>query len=98
SRAADHLRMHDGGSEDAVFDLAYHLDASGRHAEALPYALTSAELSRSRYALDAAVAHYLMAARGCREDDVPTRIAVAEGLGDVQTLQGVYNEAEAHLS
>ena len=98
SRAADYLLGHVGGSEDAVFDLAYHLDASGRHAEALPHALTSARLSRSRYALDAAAAHYLMAARGCRDDDVETRIAVEEGLGDVQTLQGVYDEAETHLS
>ena len=98
SRSADHLMAgarSAGG--DIVFDLAYHLDAAGRNAEALPYALDSAALSRARYALDAAVAHYRMAARGCSAEDVETRVTVAEGLGDVLTLQGIYGQAGAHL-
>jgi PAS domain S-box-containing protein len=77
-----------------VFDLSYHLDAAGRFTEALPYALKAAELSRTRYALDAAAAHYRIAGRGVTEDDAATRVVVAEGLGDVLTLQGVYSEAE----
>jgi PAS domain S-box-containing protein len=98
-RAADAFIAR-GGSDhgDAVFDLAYHLDAAGRHTEALPHALSSAALSRSRYALDAAVAHYRMAERGCGIGDVATRVVVAEGLGDVLTLQGVYAEAERQLA
>ena len=101
SRSADYLAARnaksEGGLGDVVFDLAYHLDAAGRHTEALPYALEGAALSRARYALDAAVAHYRMAARGCAEDDRETRIAVAEGLGDVLILQGVYAQAETQL-
>ena len=34
-----------------------------------------------------------MAARGAGDDDVGVQIAIAEGLGEVLTLQGVYGEA-----
>ncbi|HEV7194036.1 MAG TPA: ATP-binding protein [Jatrophihabitantaceae bacterium] len=98
SRSADFLvARHEATGGDIVFDLAYHLDAAGRHVEALPHALASATMSRARYALDAAAAHYRMAARGCRDDDIATRVAVAEGLGDVLTLQGVYGDAKTYL-
>ena len=43
------------GRGDAVFDLAYHLDAAGRHVEAVPYALAGADVAAARYGLDAAV-------------------------------------------
>ncbi|MCU1601596.1 MAG: Sensory box histidine kinase, partial [Frankiales bacterium] len=84
-----------GGDDAGVFDLAYHLDAAGRHEAALPYALRAAELARAQHGLESAVAHYRMAARGVSEDE--TRVRVAEGLGDVLILQGVYREAEEQL-
>ena len=94
STAADGLAATPGAS---VFDLAYHYDAAGRPAEALPYALAGAELARSLQALDNAVLHYRMAERTVQAEDVGTRARIAEGLGDLLTLQGVYAEAEAQL-
>ena len=82
---------------DAVFDIAYHLDAAGRGREALPHAVLAAELARSRYALDAAASYYRMAAAVCEPNDHAMRADLAEGLGDVLTLQGIYGEAEASL-
>jgi len=97
SHAADAL-LESGVTDANVFDLAYHLDAAGRHAAALPHALHAAEIARAQHGLESAVAHYRMAAHGISEDDVATRIQVAEGLGDVLILQGVYGEAEEQLS
>ncbi|HVU73255.1 MAG TPA: EAL domain-containing protein [Mycobacteriales bacterium] len=89
-------------SDVTVFDLAYHLDAAGRRAEALPYALRAAELGRTQHALDVAVAHYRMAERAVGStdgavEDVPLAARIAEGLGDVLMLQGEYDEAEEEL-
>lgn len=96
SQAAEALLY--GDAEDAqVFDLAYHLDAAGRHEDALPHALRAAELARGQHGLDSAVTHYRMAERGVAPDDLVTRTRIAEGLGDVLILQGVYPEAEAQL-
>lgn len=92
--AADTLAGEPGAS---VFDLAYHYDAAGRHAEALPHALAGAELARAQQALDNAALHYRIAERAVEFADLPTRIRVAEGLGDVLTLQGRYGEAQPHL-
>ncbi|MCU1594198.1 MAG: Sensory box histidine kinase [Frankiales bacterium] len=96
-QAADAL-LRQGSTDARVFELAYHLDAAGRHAEAMPHALRAAEIARSQHGLESAVAHYRMAERGLPEDDRTTRTTVAEGLGDILTLQGVYREAEAQLS
>ncbi len=97
SRAADamHCMEEEGVS---VFDLAYHLDAAGRHQAALPYALRSAETARTQHALDSAMSHYRMAERGASPSDLETRVVIAEGLGDVLALKGAYDEAEEHLS
>ncbi|MDQ3052767.1 MAG: EAL domain-containing protein [Actinomycetota bacterium] len=96
-RAADYLvsTRHDidGGS---VFAVAYHLDAAGRHTEALPYALAGAQLARTQHALDVAVTNYRMAERA-ETSDLATRIQIAEGLGDSLTLLGTYDEAEKQL-
>jgi diguanylate cyclase (GGDEF)-like protein/PAS domain S-box-containing protein len=97
SYAANAL-LKSGVTDVNVFDLAYHLDAAGRHEAALPYALRAAEIARAQHGLDSAVAHYRMAARGVAPDDVATHVEVAEGLGDVLILQGVYREAEERLS
>ncbi len=82
---------------ERVFDLAYHFDAAGRGSRALPYALRAAELARARHSLDVAAAHYRMALAAARDSDAGTRATVAEGLGDVLTLQGEYEEATTHL-
>lgn len=97
SRAADAmLSMEESGV--SVFDVAYHLDAAGRHQAALPYALRSAETARMQHALDSALSHYRMAERGVSPDDLATRVVIAEGLGDVLALQGSYDEAEEQLT
>jgi len=83
---------------DRVFDLAYHFDAAGRGARAVPYAIRAAELARSRHSLDVAAAHYRIAlAAAADEGDPATLATVAEGLGDVLTLQGAYDEATIQL-
>ena len=97
SYAANAL-LKSGPSDAKAFELAYHLDAAGRHQAALPHALRAAELARSQHGLESAVAHYRMAARGIAEDDIPMRVRVAEGLADVLMLQGVYREAEQQLA
>ncbi|MEV7397160.1 EAL domain-containing protein [Aeromicrobium sp. NPDC092404] len=83
--------------EVSVFDLAYHLDAAGRHDESLPYALRSAATARAQHAFDVALSHYRMAERAVAPDDHPTRLVVAEGLGDVLTLEGSYAAAQRQL-
>ena len=87
-----------GVTDANVFDLAYHLDAAGRHEAARPHALRAAGIARSQHGLESAIAHYRMAAHGIDDEDLATRIQVAEGLGDVLTLQGVYAEAEQQLA
>jgi PAS domain S-box-containing protein len=99
SRAADALIARNRGpNEDVVFDLAYHLDAAGRPADALPYAIAAAELARSRYALDVAATYYRMAAAAAGPGDRVIARSIAEGLGDVLTLQGVYGQAEEQFT
>ena len=81
-----------------VFELAYHFDAAGDGLRALPYAIEAASRARAQHSLDVAAAHYRMALAACTEaGQEGTRAAVAEGLGDVLTLQGSYEEATAHL-
>jgi diguanylate cyclase (GGDEF)-like protein/PAS domain S-box-containing protein len=71
------------------FELAYHFDAGGELARALPYALQAATEARSRHALDVAETHYRIAERAAVADSA-TSARVAEGLGDVLMLQGDY--------
>ncbi|HEX2192450.1 MAG TPA: AAA family ATPase, partial [Acidimicrobiales bacterium] len=80
-------------SPEQVFDLAYHFDAAGRADKATVYALEAAETARSQYSLDVALTHYRVAHRSVAGDDTATRARVAEGLGDVLTLLGSYDEA-----
>ena len=92
-RAARQIEARD---PERVFELAYHFDAAGCTAQTLPYALRAAEVARSQHSLDVAAAHYQMAeqaAGGARD----IRACVAEGLGDVRTLQGSYFDATGHL-
>jgi diguanylate cyclase (GGDEF)-like protein/PAS domain S-box-containing protein len=81
-----------------VFELAYHFDAAGQPARALPYALAAAELARGRHSLDVAVSHYRIAERAAAavarpDGDGSLEARIAEGMGEVLTLQGEYGEA-----
>ncbi|HVF13256.1 MAG TPA: AAA family ATPase, partial [Acidimicrobiales bacterium] len=110
-RAAEHIEAKAGraGSGDGrPFELAYHFDAAGEGRRALPYAVRAAEVARSQHSLDVAAAHYRMAlavsvdaapdaGAGAGAGADATRATVAEGLGDVLTLQGSYEEATAQL-
>jgi diguanylate cyclase (GGDEF)-like protein/PAS domain S-box-containing protein len=100
-RAADALaEAGDQAPADLVFDLAYHYDAAGRSADALPHALAGATLARTRHALDTAVLHYRMAQRAAAATaaaDSSLHLQIADGLGDVLTLQGAYEDAEGCL-
>jgi len=104
----EHMSLHrraaeliEGNDRDRVFELAYHFDAAGEPGRALHYALAAAELARGRHALEVAAAHYRIAERAmsepraARDDEISARIA--EGLGDVLTLQGDYAEAAGHF-
>lgn len=96
-RAAEQV---EGLGLDRVFELAYHFDAAGEPARALPYAVKAAELARERHALDVAVAHFRMAQRSAERDpgtDSVLAARIAEGLADVLILQGSYSEAGALL-
>jgi PAS domain S-box-containing protein len=84
-------------SDDRIFELAYHFDAAGEAARALPYALAAADRARSQHALEIAERQYRIAERGVAGADVTARRQVAEGLGDVLMLRGMYEEAAAQL-
>ena len=84
-------------STDRVFELAYHFDAAGDAHRALPYALAAADRARAQHALEIAERQYRIAERGVAGADDDTRRQVAEGLGDVLMLRGVYEEAAAQL-
>ncbi len=93
-RVAHHLERN---SPERIFDLAYHFDAAGRSARALPYALVAAERARSQHSLEVAEQQYRIAMRGETSVDKPTRYRIHEGLGDVLMLRGQYAEAKEAL-
>src|SRR5262249_59206942 len=79
-----------------VFELAYHFDAAGESARALPYALAAAKQARTQHSLELAEQQYRIAARGAADADRAIRYEIAEGLGDVLMLRGRYEEAAQH--
>jgi signal transduction histidine kinase/Tfp pilus assembly protein PilF len=85
---------------DREFDLAYHFDAAGEHARALPHALSAATQARAQCALETAERFYRIAERGAADESagMATRRRVAEGLGDVLLMRGRYDEAGAALA
>ncbi len=78
---------------DRCFEIAYHYDAAGEPERALAYALHAGDSARARHALAIAEQQYRIAARGLAAADAPTRLRVAEGLGDILTLRGQYDDA-----
>ncbi|MDQ4090729.1 MAG: AAA family ATPase, partial [Actinomycetota bacterium] len=93
-RAALAIEAH---ADDRIFELAYHFDAAGEAERALPYALAAAERARSQHALEIAERQYRIAQRGVAAGDDNARRKVAEGLGDVLMLRGLYEQAAAQL-
>ncbi|QDT71829.1 Signal transduction histidine-protein kinase BarA [Lacipirellula limnantheis] len=87
-RAARYLLAH---SPERFSDLAYHFDAAGDAAAALPYALLAADQARSQYALEVAEQQYRIALRGAQSDGA--RFNIVEGLGEVLMLRGRYAQA-----
>ncbi|MHB8879352.1 MAG: histidine kinase dimerization/phospho-acceptor domain-containing protein, partial [Myxococcaceae bacterium] len=77
-----------------VFEIAYHFDAAGDPASALPYALAAADQARAQHALELAEQQYRIAERGSTRALPATRERIAEGLGDVLMLRGRYDESE----
>ncbi len=98
-RAALHCEQH---APNRVFDLAYHFDAAGESARALPYALAAAEQARAQHSLEVAEQQYRIARRGGDgrgtgsvggETPPNPRLRVARGLGEVLMLRGRYDES-----
>jgi two-component system sensor kinase len=87
-RAARFLRQH---SPERVADLAYHFDAAGDGASALPFALEAADQARRQYSLEIAEQQYRIALRGGGSDGV--RFRVCQGLGDTLMIRGRYDDA-----
>ncbi|WP_428263979.1 AAA family ATPase [Haliangium sp.] len=79
-------------------EIAYHFDAGGEPARALPYALAAAEEAQARHALDTAEAFYRIALRGEDTADPDTARRVRQGLADVLVHQDRFDEAEVHLA
>src|SRR5262249_60274507 len=79
-------------NDKRIFDLAYHFDAAGDGARALPYALAAAEQSRSQHALRLARPQHRIAERGAA-DQAP-RYRGAEGLGGGLRLRGQDDESD----
>jgi len=82
---------------DRIFDLAYHFDAAGASARALPYAAAAARRARSQHALEVAEQQYRIAQRGEAATDKSTKYRIREGLGEVLMLRGRYREAKQPL-
>ncbi len=79
------------------FELAYHFDAAGEYAQALPYALVAAERARQQFALETAELNYRIAERGAAGAEAGLRHRIAAGLGEVLMLRGRYDEAQQQL-
>ncbi|MGQ0483419.1 MAG: AAA family ATPase [Pseudonocardia sp.] len=90
-----------GSSGTVDYELAYHLDRSGEHLRALPYALRAAEQALVRNALDVAEVNFRIASTGLAADgdggEDRTRFRWHEGVGTVHMLQGRYDRAAAEL-
>ena len=85
----------------SAFDLAYHLEAAGNLARALPYALRAAERSLVHQDMEVAERYFRIAARAL--DDAGERAErglryrVARGLGNVLLVRSDYQECAAWL-
>ncbi len=94
ARAATFLELH---APYRISEIAYHFDAAGEFAAALPYALQAAEEARARYALEVAEQQYRIAERSAASADAEMRYRVAQGLGEILLLRGHYDSAGANV-
>ena len=78
---------------DECFAIAFHYDAAGKKAAALPYALKSAQDARERHFLEAAERQYRIAWSGSDEADKKVRRQIAAGLGEALAGRARYEEA-----
>ena len=91
-------RLVDDHAIDREFDLAYHYDAAGEPARALPHAIRAAERAHARHDMELAERYYRVAARGVDDDIDPLlRYRVALGLGDVLLVRSRYEECARQL-
>ncbi|MBS2023587.1 MAG: GAF domain-containing protein, partial [Deltaproteobacteria bacterium] len=80
-----------------VFELAQHFDAAGEPARALPYALAAAQQAKASGDVDVAERYYRIADRCSAGAPPEVRRELAEALGDVLTVRGLYAEAAVQL-
>jgi signal transduction histidine kinase/CheY-like chemotaxis protein len=90
AQAANFLEKH---TPHRISEIAYHFDAAGNSAAALPFALEAAEEARARYALEVAEQQYRIAQRGAASAEAAMRYRVVRGLGEVLLLRGQYDAA-----
>jgi len=82
---------------ERCFEIAYHFDEAGEPQRALLYALTAGDQARAQHALGIAEQQFRIAIRGALTGENALRMRAAEGLGDVLTLRGQYDEAATEL-
>ena len=94
-RAAEHFEQ---SAPSRIFAIAYHYDAAGEPARALPYAVKAAEQARAQHALELAERHYRIAERSAGSAQRDARRDIAKGLGEVLLLRGRFEEASQWLA
>lgn len=94
-RAGRYLEQHFPHREA---EIAYCYDAAGEVDRALPFAVRAAEKSRVQYSLEAAEAQYEIAIKGLPSVSREEGLRIIEGMADVLTLRGRYDNAERMLA
>ena len=89
-RAAEHFEE---SAPSRIFAIAYHYDAAGEPARALPYAVKAAKQARAQHALELAERHYRIAERSAGSAERDARRDITKGLGEVLLLRGRFAEA-----
>ncbi len=78
---------------DQIAALAYHYSSAGANELAYYYALLAAKRARNQHALELAEQQFRIALKATPTTGGPNLFDIHEGLGDVQMLQGKYEEA-----
>ncbi|MBN1898725.1 MAG: diguanylate cyclase [Spirochaetes bacterium] len=81
-------------TELVIFDLAHHFIEGRDKEKALKYSLPAAEKAQEKYANREAIKYYGFVKRTLEKSEKGARMAIVlEGLGDVQRLEGLYDDA-----
>ena len=83
---------------DWSFALAYHFDAAGEPARALPHALLAAQQARARASYETAVRYFRIAQAGAAGESAAVRARISEELGHALGIRGRFDEAVAELT